>query len=358
MGDHTHAATGFGERLRELRARAEMSQADLAERAGMNSSGVAKLEQGVREPSWATALTLAGALGVGVEAFVPRVGVGSARRPPPAKLVRPDEGRLDAATAILRSVQDTPHDRTAWGVLADWLGDRGLQAELLCRRKEALLEHAARRPTDLPTGRRHRDRRRAIERAWQAERGDIEARYGPEPRGEYAARPADVLWLLWGDPATPRGVRAELFLHHCRTAAAPRALVGWLLQALPPAGGPRYTSALELVRRYAGGAELPAEPPPSLRDGTLRAEPHYTSIRGGYDVLVEQPCPYTSATVQRSATAAAANLVDAIYSPDPIAALFGDREGVPVTAAAVDLEGERSGGDALDIRRNPFPAPR
>src|SRR6185437_16120796 len=38
------------------------AQAALAERAGLNVFGVAKIEQGLREPNWATALKLAAAL--------------------------------------------------------------------------------------------------------------------------------------------------------------------------------------------------------------------------------------------------------------------------------------------------------
>jgi transcriptional regulator with XRE-family HTH domain len=59
----------FGERLKRLRESAGLSQADLAERAGMHRFGVAKLEQGLREPAWATVQALAKALGVNCLAF-------------------------------------------------------------------------------------------------------------------------------------------------------------------------------------------------------------------------------------------------------------------------------------------------
>jgi transcriptional regulator with XRE-family HTH domain len=62
-------ATGFGARLRELRTAAGLTQAQLAERAEMHLHGVTKLEQGHREPSWATVQDLARALGVSCEAF-------------------------------------------------------------------------------------------------------------------------------------------------------------------------------------------------------------------------------------------------------------------------------------------------
>jgi len=61
--------SNFGQRLRELRERAGLTQPQLAEKAGMSKAGVADLEQGRREPSWATAIALADALGVNCKAF-------------------------------------------------------------------------------------------------------------------------------------------------------------------------------------------------------------------------------------------------------------------------------------------------
>jgi transcriptional regulator with XRE-family HTH domain len=55
--------------LERLREAAGLSQPGLAELAGMNQYGVAKLEQGVREPTWATVQALARALGVDCTAF-------------------------------------------------------------------------------------------------------------------------------------------------------------------------------------------------------------------------------------------------------------------------------------------------
>jgi transcriptional regulator with XRE-family HTH domain len=74
--------TGFGERLKQLRKNAGLSQAELAERAGMNRFGVAKLEQGAREPSWATVLNLARALGVDCRAFQEEGGTGKRKGKP------------------------------------------------------------------------------------------------------------------------------------------------------------------------------------------------------------------------------------------------------------------------------------
>ncbi len=50
-------------RLRHLREARGLTQADLAARAGLHRMAVAKLEQGTRQPSLATAAALAGAIG-------------------------------------------------------------------------------------------------------------------------------------------------------------------------------------------------------------------------------------------------------------------------------------------------------
>ena len=57
----------FAGRLRELRELAELTQVQLAERAGLHISAVTRFEQGLREPSLATAAKLASALGVLVD---------------------------------------------------------------------------------------------------------------------------------------------------------------------------------------------------------------------------------------------------------------------------------------------------
>lgn len=62
-------ASGFGERLRQLRKRANISQQALAERARVSISSVTKAEQGVTEPTWATIVAFAKALGVPTDAF-------------------------------------------------------------------------------------------------------------------------------------------------------------------------------------------------------------------------------------------------------------------------------------------------
>ncbi|HZY88619.1 MAG TPA: helix-turn-helix transcriptional regulator [Gemmataceae bacterium] len=61
--------TIFGERLRELREAAGLSQQALADLAGMHRQGVNKLEAGDRGPTWESVQALAKALGVDCTAF-------------------------------------------------------------------------------------------------------------------------------------------------------------------------------------------------------------------------------------------------------------------------------------------------
>ena len=75
--------TGFGERLKAVREAAGLTQDQLAERAGLYKFSIAKLEQGVREPTWGTVQVLAKALGVDCTAF--QIAVASQAEPPPAK---------------------------------------------------------------------------------------------------------------------------------------------------------------------------------------------------------------------------------------------------------------------------------
>ena len=72
--------TGFGERLKELREGAKMTQAELAARVGFHRFSVSKLELGAREPTWRTVIDLAAALGVTPDAFLPRRRPGRPRR--------------------------------------------------------------------------------------------------------------------------------------------------------------------------------------------------------------------------------------------------------------------------------------
>jgi transcriptional regulator with XRE-family HTH domain len=65
-------AEKFGQVLKRLREAADLSQMDLAVKAGLNLFTIAKLEQGKRDPTWETVQALAEALGVSCEEFVTR----------------------------------------------------------------------------------------------------------------------------------------------------------------------------------------------------------------------------------------------------------------------------------------------
>src|SRR5262245_35607826 len=59
----------FGPRLKELRTAAELSLRELAEKVGITSDGIVKLERGARLPKWDTVLALCAALDVSTEEF-------------------------------------------------------------------------------------------------------------------------------------------------------------------------------------------------------------------------------------------------------------------------------------------------
>ncbi len=63
-----HAA--LGEAIRQARVRAELSQEELADLAGTDTTQIGGLERGVRNPSYATLLRLATALEIQVGALV------------------------------------------------------------------------------------------------------------------------------------------------------------------------------------------------------------------------------------------------------------------------------------------------
>ena len=62
-------SSGFSGRLRELRDKAGLTQAALADKAGIHLHSLIKLERGEREPQWASVRALAKALGVTCQAF-------------------------------------------------------------------------------------------------------------------------------------------------------------------------------------------------------------------------------------------------------------------------------------------------
>src|SRR4051794_28815809 len=84
------AADGnFGPRLKELRGVAGLTQAGLAEAAGVAKTTVASLEQGLYDASWPTVRALADALGVGCTAFTEPAGPGRATEPGRPKKTSP-----------------------------------------------------------------------------------------------------------------------------------------------------------------------------------------------------------------------------------------------------------------------------
>jgi transcriptional regulator with XRE-family HTH domain len=64
----------YGPRLRELRNRANITQAELGGRVELAGSQINKLETNVSQPTLATALAIADALGVSIAEFLPRAG--------------------------------------------------------------------------------------------------------------------------------------------------------------------------------------------------------------------------------------------------------------------------------------------
>ncbi len=74
----------FAVRLKELRTKAGLTQQELAEKAGLHTMSVTKLELQSREPSWKTVEALATALGVECTAFSVK-----AKKPAPVKRGRP-----------------------------------------------------------------------------------------------------------------------------------------------------------------------------------------------------------------------------------------------------------------------------
>lgn len=93
----------FGVKLRELRSAAGLSQAALADLAGVSQRAVAHWEQGLRQPTWDAVQALAKALGVDCRAFVtddaatppkpaPRGRPPKAAAPKPARKARKGRG--------------------------------------------------------------------------------------------------------------------------------------------------------------------------------------------------------------------------------------------------------------------------
>jgi transcriptional regulator with XRE-family HTH domain len=68
----------LGERIKELRIRTGLTQAELGDRAGLSAKYVSELERGLRNPSLATLQRIAGGMGTSLAVLV--CGIDAARR--------------------------------------------------------------------------------------------------------------------------------------------------------------------------------------------------------------------------------------------------------------------------------------
>src|SRR5438105_4224068 len=101
----------YGPRLRQLREAAGLSQADLGKRVNLAGSQINKLETNVNQPTLATALAVAEALGVPMTEFVsvtppsvgPKVTKKAPGRPPKATAATPPAVELEATAKKPRS---------------------------------------------------------------------------------------------------------------------------------------------------------------------------------------------------------------------------------------------------------------
>ena len=120
--DNSHVARRIGERIREVRTRAELTQADVA-RGRYTAAYISALERGLAKPSMAALTFLSERLGVAITDLV-------AEEPPAA-------ARLEAD--LLLASGDAQRALDAYDTLLDRTGnERRQQAELLRGRSEAL----------------------------------------------------------------------------------------------------------------------------------------------------------------------------------------------------------------------------
>ena len=97
----------FGARLKHLREQVGLTQQQLADKAGMNKFGVAKLEQDQYSPTWPTVQALAKALGVNCLVFEGTV------EPPPKEAKPPGRmGRPPKAPPPAEAPQEQPEEKT------------------------------------------------------------------------------------------------------------------------------------------------------------------------------------------------------------------------------------------------------
>lgn len=75
----------LGERIRQFREAASLTQQELAEKVGIGFQNVSRWERNKSVPSWLYIQRLADALGVSTEAFREGVEVEAVEEPPPTK---------------------------------------------------------------------------------------------------------------------------------------------------------------------------------------------------------------------------------------------------------------------------------
>jgi transcriptional regulator with XRE-family HTH domain len=92
-----------GARLRELREQKGLTQAELAERAGVKRDAVARWEADTREPGWSNAVALAQVLGIILDDFL--------QAPAAAPVPRPGRPRKPAAESEGKPVRKKPRSR-------------------------------------------------------------------------------------------------------------------------------------------------------------------------------------------------------------------------------------------------------
>jgi transcriptional regulator with XRE-family HTH domain len=100
----------FADKLRELRERAGLTQAQLAEASGLPLGSLRNYEQGQREPYWSVLFKLAKALGVSSEAFAECAPSSEAAEETARPAVGAKRGRAGAG---LPPAQEKPHARRA-----------------------------------------------------------------------------------------------------------------------------------------------------------------------------------------------------------------------------------------------------
>jgi transcriptional regulator with XRE-family HTH domain len=84
-------AEWFAGRLRELREAKGLTQRKLAERTGLTTDGIAKLERSARSPTWETVIALCQALGVEVGEFTKKPKALPNRRRGRPRKAQPEE---------------------------------------------------------------------------------------------------------------------------------------------------------------------------------------------------------------------------------------------------------------------------